>query len=51
MSPEMSRNNLIEDHNFNRQEYTHAFFVDSDTVPPPDALPILLSADSDVILA
>jgi hypothetical protein len=50
MSPEMSRNNLIEDHEFHRQEFTHVFFVDSDTVPPTDALAILLGADADVIV-
>jgi len=50
MSPEMSRNNLVEDHDFHRQEYTHVFFVDSDTVPPNDALEILLGADADVIV-
>jgi hypothetical protein len=50
MSPEMSRNTLVEDHDFHRQIYTHVFFVDSDTVPPPDALPILLGADADVIV-
>jgi hypothetical protein len=48
MSPEMSRNTLIEDHEFHRQEYTHVFFVDSDTVPPNDALPILVGMDADV---
>ncbi len=50
MSPEMSRNTLIEDHESNRMEFTHAFFVDSDTVPPNDALEILLGADADVIV-
>lgn len=49
-SAEMSRNTLIEDHEFHRQEFTHVFFVDSDTVPPNDALPILLGADADVIV-
>lgn len=50
MSPEMSRNTLVEDHEFHRQEFTHVFFVDSDTVPPEDALAILLGADADVIV-
>jgi hypothetical protein len=50
LSPEMSRNNLIEDHEFHRQEYTHVFYVDSDTVPPNNALPVLLEADADVIV-
>ena len=49
-SAEMSRNTLIEDHEFHRQEFTHVFFVDSDTVPPNDALEILLGADADVIV-
>ena len=49
-SAEMSRNTLIEDHEFHRHEYTHVFFVDSDTVPENNALEILLRADADVIV-
>ncbi len=48
-SAEMSRNNLIEDHNNAGHEYTHVFFVDSDTVPPPEALPTLLYDDVDIV--
>ena len=50
ISPEMSRNMLIEDHShFYGEDWTHAYFVDSDVVPPTTALPTLLSADADVI--
>jgi hypothetical protein len=48
-SAEMSRNNLIEDHEHSGNEYTHVFFVDSDTVPPPDALPTLINNDVDIV--
>lgn len=50
LSAEMSRNTLIEDHSHYTDGWTHAFFVDSDTVPPNDALQTLLSADADVIV-
>lgn len=50
LSPEMSRNTLIEDHTFYKNEFTHVFLVDSDTVPPIDALAILLGADADVVV-
>ena len=49
VSPEMSRNMLIEDHNhFTGDKWTNVFFVDDDVVPPLDCLEKLLRLDADV---
>lgn len=42
-----ARNHIVEE--FMKTEATHLFFIDSDTVPPPDALKKLLQADRDII--
>ncbi len=45
-----ARNDIVA--NFlSREEYTHLFFIDSDTVPPAMALKKLLAADRDIISA
>ncbi len=49
ISPEFSRNSLIEHHFHNDPTWTHMFFLDTDVVPPKDCMRILLSADADVI--
>lgn len=49
ISPEMSRNTLIEDHIHNNvQEWTHVYFVDTDVVPQTYCLENLLALDADV---
>lgn len=48
MSPEFSRNSLIEHHLANNDKWTHIFFIDSDVVPPNDALVKLLQLDADI---
>jgi len=48
MSPEFSRNSLIEHHFHNDPCWTHIYFIDSDIVPPPDALVKLLEMRADV---
>jgi len=47
-SAEMSRNNLIEDHNNSKIMWTHVLFVDSDVAPPIFALDKLLKMDADI---
>ena len=42
-----ARNTIVEE--FLKTDATHLFFIDADTVPPPDALDKLLSADKDII--
>lgn len=46
-SPATGRNALIECQ-LHDPEVTHLFFLDSDTVPPPDCIPRLLALDKDV---
>lgn len=50
ISPEMSRNTLIEDHthNVNADEWTHIYFIDTDVVPQANCLDNLLALDADV---
>ena len=48
MSPEFSRNSLLEHHFHKDPNWTHVFFVDSDVVPPDDALRKLLLLDADI---
>lgn len=48
MSPELSRNSLIEHHFHNDPQWTHIFFIDSDVIPPGDALKKLLLLDADI---
>lgn len=42
-----ARNTIVEE--FLKTDATHLFFIDADTVPPPDALDKLLKADKDII--
>ena len=49
MSPEFSRNSLLEHHFHKDPNWTHIFFIDSDVVPPKDALKKLLMLDADVV--
>jgi len=42
-----ARNHIVEE--FLKTDATHLFFIDSDTIPPPDALEKLLKADKDII--
>ncbi len=49
MSPEFSRNALIEHHFHNDPNWTHIFFIDSDVVPPRNALHKMLGLDADVV--
>jgi len=48
ISAEYSRNTLIEYHFHNDPCWTHIYFLDSDVVPPPDALTHLLRLGADV---
>lgn len=48
MSPEFSRNSLLEHHFHNDPNWTHVFFIDSDIVPPQDALKKMLELDADI---
>ena len=48
ISPEFSRNALIEHHFHNDPNWTHILFIDSDVVPPQNALWKLLRLDADV---
>ena len=48
MSPEFSRNSLLEHHFHKDPNWTHVFFVDTDIVPPADALKKLLELDADI---
>lgn len=54
ISPEMSRNTLIEDHIHNValsedvDEWTHVLFIDTDVVPPQHCLDDLISLDADI---
>lgn len=41
-----ARNEIVE--TFLKSDCTHLFFIDSDTIPPPDALDKLLALDCDV---
>lgn len=41
-----ARNEIVEE--FLKSDCTHLFFVDSDTIPPEDALDKLLAIDSDI---
>lgn len=48
MTPELSRNGLIE-HNFHKDPtWTHLFFIDSDTVPPDYTFKVMLDINADV---
>lgn len=42
-----ARNHIVEE--FLKTDCTHLFFVDSDTIPPANALAKLLAADKDII--
>lgn len=42
-----ARNHIVEE--FLKTDCTHLFFIDSDTIPPKNALSKLLAADKDVI--
>lgn len=42
-----ARNHIVEE--FLKTDATHLFFIDADTVPPPDALDKMLKADKDII--
>lgn len=44
-----ARNQIVEE--FLKSNYTHLFFVDSDTIPPVDALDRLLAMDKDIATA
>lgn len=44
-----ARNEIVEE--FLKSDCTHLFFVDSDTVPPQDALKRLLAHDKDIVSA
>jgi hypothetical protein len=44
-----ARNHIVRD--FLASDATHLFFVDSDTIPPPDALRKLLAHDKDIVSA
>lgn len=48
MSPEFSRNSLIEHHFHKDPNWTHILFLDSDIVPSKGALKSLLELDADV---
>jgi len=48
VSAEYSRNALIEYHFHNDPCWTHILFIDSDVVPPPNALTLLLQLQADV---
>lgn len=48
ISPAFGRNSLLEHHFHNDPCWTHVLFIDSDVVPPPDALVLLLRLDADV---
>lgn len=50
ISPELSRNTLIEDHIHNAEadEWTHVYFIDTDVVPKHTCLNSLLALDADV---
>ena len=48
ISPEMSRNILIEDHDHYGKKWTHVYYVDADVVPPNDGLLKLMRLDADV---
>lgn len=48
MTPEVSRNGLIE-HNLHKDiSWTHLFFIDSDVVPPNDTFKKMLEVNADV---
>ena len=51
--PAYGRNKIIMDimDRDNYEDVTHVFLVDSDTIPPTDSLPRLLSHDKDVMAA
>lgn len=42
-----ARNKIVEE--FLASDCTHLFFVDSDTIPPPNAIKKLLAADKDIV--
>lgn len=48
MSPEFSRNSLLEHHFHNDPCWTHVLFIDSDVVPQDNALALLLRLEADV---
>jgi len=48
LSPEFSRNSLLEHHFHNDPCWTHVFFIDSDVVPPENALALLMALDADI---
>lgn len=48
ISPEMSRNILIEDHTHFEHPWTHVYYVDADVVPPTDCLLKLMKLEADV---
>lgn len=48
ISPDNSRNSLLEHHFHRDPNWTHILFIDSDTIPPDDALKKLLLLNADV---
>lgn len=48
ISPEFSRNSLLEHHFHNDPCWTHVLFIDSDVAPPSNALQLLLRLNADV---
>ena len=48
-SPELSRNVILEMHYEQEGPWSHVFFIDSDVVPPTDALEKMLDIGADVI--
>lgn len=49
VQPVDNARNEIAKHFLDNPEYTHLFFIDSDTIPPPMALDKLIAADKDII--
>lgn len=47
--PAFGRNKIIMDLRDKPNDVTHIFLVDSDTIPPPDTVPRLLTYDKDII--
>lgn len=44
-----ARNHIVEE--FLKTDYTHLLFIDSDTIPPADAITKLLAADKEIVSA
>lgn len=51
VQPVDNARNIIVKHFLENPEYTHLFFIDSDTVPPIMTLDKLLAADKDILTA